>query len=175
MTQRLLSAGLLLYRRRSGGRIEVLLAHPGGPFFAGKDEGVWTVPKGLVEEGEDPLAAARREFTEETGCDPGEGPFLDLGEVRQRSGKRVMAWAVEADCDPERARSNEFEMEWPPGSGRKQRFAEVDRVGFFDLEEAARKLNPAQVEFLRRLREALAPDTPPGPSEPPFFSPTNDR
>ncbi len=149
-----MSAGILLWRRREG-RLEVLLAHPGGPFFARKDAGVWSVPKGEVDPGEDPIAVARREFAEETGHELPEGPMLDLGEVRQRGGKLVRAWAVEGDLDPASARSNTFELEWPPRSGRIQTFPEVDRVEWFELAEARERINPAQAAFLDRLADRL--------------------
>ena len=148
------SAGILLWRRRSGG-IEVLLGHPGGPFFARKDAGHWTVLKGEIEPGEEPEAVARREFAEETGSPPPEGPLVDLGEIRQRGGKVVRAWAVEGDLDPAGAVSNTFEMEWPPRSGRRQAFPEIDRVAWFDPVEARARILPAQAPFLDRLAEAL--------------------
>ncbi len=148
------SAGLLLYRRTAGG-LEVFLAHPGGPFWAKKDAGAWTIPKGLVHAGEDPLAAARREFTEETGVRPA-GPFLSLGRVRQKAGKTVHAWAFEGDADPERVTSNVMRAEWPPRSGRWLTFPEVDRCAWFDPPTARLKLNPAQTEFVDRLEAALA-------------------
>ncbi len=151
-----MSAGILLWRRREG-RLEVLLAHPGGPFFARKDAGVWSVPKGEVEPGKDPIAVARREFAEETGHELPEGPMLDLGEVRQRGGKLVRAWAVQGDLDPASARSNTFELEWPPRSGRIQTFPEVDRVEWFELDEARERINPAQAAFLDRLADSLPP------------------
>jgi predicted NUDIX family NTP pyrophosphohydrolase len=148
------SAGLLLFRRGAAG-LELLLAHPGGPFWARKDDGAWTLPKGELLPGEDPLVAARREFEEETGHAP-DGEFLPLGEVRQGSGKRVMAWAVEGDFDPAQLRSNLFEMEWPPRSGRLRPFPEVDRVGWFAPDAAATKLLPAQRAFIERLQQLLA-------------------
>ncbi len=148
-----LTAGLLMYRRRMG-RLEVLLAHPGGPFFARKDAGVWSLPKGLLDPGEEPLAAARREFIEETSFAPPDDGFLPLGEVEQTR-KRVVGWAFEGDCDPAQLASNEFELEWPPGSGQRRRFPEIDRVQWFDLETAREKMNRAQVAFLDRLRERL--------------------
>jgi len=148
-----LSAGLLMFRRH--GTLEVLLVHPGGPFFARRDLGAWSVPKGEVSEGEDEQAAARRELTEETGLRAPEGELLDLGEVRQKGGKRVRAWAFEGDCDPAALRSNRFEMEWPPRSGRVQSFPEVDRAAFFDLDQARRRINAAQVAFLDRLEARL--------------------
>jgi predicted NUDIX family NTP pyrophosphohydrolase len=145
------SAGLLLFRRTAGG-LEVFLAHPGGPFWAKRDAGAWSIPKGLVEEGEEPLAAACREFAEETGCHP-PGPFQSLGSVMQKSRKLVYAWACEGDADPGRVRSNEVRLEWPRGSGRWLTFPEVDRCAWFDLKTAHRKINPAQQAFLDRLDE----------------------
>jgi predicted NUDIX family NTP pyrophosphohydrolase len=149
------SAGILLYRLR-GGVPEVLLVHPGGPFWARKDDGVWSIPKGEHDEHQDPQATALREFEEETGSAPPPGALAELGTVRLRSGKRVAAWAVEGDLDPETIRSNTFELEWPPRSGRSQEFPEVDRAGWFGLDAAREKLNPAQRAFLDRLRELLA-------------------
>jgi predicted NUDIX family NTP pyrophosphohydrolase len=149
-----MSAGILLWRRRVG-PLEVLLGHNGGPFFARKDMGHWTVLKGEVTPGEELLAVARREFTEETGHPLPDGPPVELGQIRQRSGKLVMAWAVEGDLDPATAVSNTFEMEWPPGSGRMQAFPEIDRVGWFDLAEARRRIKAAQVPFLDRLEATL--------------------
>ncbi|WP_440713785.1 NUDIX domain-containing protein [Gordonia sp. FQ] len=148
------SAGILLYRGR-GDDLRVLLVHPGGPFFAKKDDGAWSIPKGLVEEGEDLLAAARREFAEETGHAVPDGIATDLGQVRLRSGKYVTAFALQGDFDPDTLRSNTFELSWPPRSGRTQVFPEVDRAGWFGVGEAAVKLNPAQVPLIERLREAL--------------------
>jgi len=147
------SAGLLLHRMRAG-RLEVLLVHPGGPFWARKDAGAWTIPKGEPGEGEPLLAAARRELVEETGF-PADGPALPLGEVRQAGGKVVHAWAVRGDADPDALRSNPFELEWPPHSGRVQAFPEADRAAWFTLEEAERRILPAQVPLLERLRTAL--------------------
>ena len=148
------SAGLLLYRRGAGGP-EVFLAHPGGPFWEDRDAGAWTIPKGLIAPGEDPLAAARREFEEETGVRPA-GPFVPLGSVRQKAGKVVHAWAWEGDADPAAVTSNVMRAEWPRGSGRWLTFPEVDRCGWFTPEVARAKLNPAQVAFLDRLEAALA-------------------
>src|SRR2546428_12112802 len=130
-----LSAGLLLLREREG-HLEVLLGHAGGPFFAKKGEGSWSVLKGEADPGEALPAVARREFAEETGQEPPDGTMLELGEVRQRGGKTVVAWALAGDLDPAEARSNTFEMEWPPRSGRTGEFPEIDRVGWFDLETA---------------------------------------
>jgi predicted NUDIX family NTP pyrophosphohydrolase len=148
------SAGILLFRRRPEGP-EVLLVHPGGPFWARRDAGAWSIPKGEHADGEDPLECARREFEEETGSAPPPGALVPLGEVRMRSGKRVAGWAAEGDLDPEGVRSNTFEIEWPPRSGRTQEFPEVDRAEWFALDEARRRILPAQVPLLDRLREHL--------------------
>ena len=145
-----------MYRLTSDGTPEVLLVHPGGPFFADKDAGSWTIPKGMPDGGEDLLACARREFREETGFDPGAGPFVPLGEVKQKGGKTVHAWAFAGDCDPADVKSNAFKCQWPPRSGKWASFPEVDRAGFFTIDEARLKLNPAQVAFLERLRDATA-------------------
>ncbi len=147
------SAGLVMYRFR-GGQIEVLLVHPGGPFFVRKDDGAWSIPKGVVGEGEAPLDAARREFKEETGFEAN-GPFLELTPVRQRSGKVVCAWAFEGDADPGAFRSNTFTMEWPPGSGRERTFPEVDRAEFFGPDAARVKINSAQAALLGALAGKL--------------------
>jgi predicted NUDIX family NTP pyrophosphohydrolase len=147
------SAGLLLYRRKTSG-VEVLLAHPGGPFWQRKDEGAWAVPKGLISAGEAPLTAAKREFLEETGHSP-DGEFLSLGEAKQPGGKTVHVWAVEGDWDAASLRSNMFEMEWPPRSGRRQSFPEIDRAEWFSLEAAQAKILKGQAVFLRRLLETL--------------------
>ena len=147
------SAGLLLFRRAAGG-LEVFLAHPGGPFWKNRDAGAWTIPKGLVDEGEDALDAARREFEEETGIRPG-GPFLPLGAVRQKAGKTVHAWAWEGDADPATVTSNEVRTEWPRGSGRWLAFPEIDRCAWFDTAAAREKLNPAQAELIDRLIATL--------------------
>lgn len=151
----LMSAGLLLYRFRDSGA-EVLLVHPGGPFWARKDDGAWSVPKGLLQPGEDDLACARREFSEETGFDPGgRGDEQDLGVFRQPSGKRLHVFALQGDCDPSVLKSNTFELQWPPKSGRRQSFPEVDRGAWLDREAAALKITPGQrpvlEEFYRRL------------------------
>jgi predicted NUDIX family NTP pyrophosphohydrolase len=149
------SAGLLLYRVRDD-RLEVFLAHMGGPFWARKDEGAWTVVKGEYEESEDPFAAARREFLEETGAEAPAGRTLELGEVRQSSGKRVVAWAIEGDLDSASIRSNTFTVEWPPRSGLMREFPEIDRAEWFDTATARRKLIKAQVPFIDTLeREVL--------------------
>ena len=143
------SAGLLLYRKRAGA-LEVFLVHPGGPFWTKKDAGAWTIPKGEIGEDEDPLVAARREMAEETGFSP-EGRFIELPPVRQKAGKLVLAWAIEGDCDPAQLRSNLFEMEFPPRSGRMAEFPEVDRGEWFSLGEARGRILEAQQPFLDAL------------------------
>ena len=148
------SAGILLYKRNNN-VLQAFLVHPGGPFFAKKDSGAWSVPKGEIDEGEDALAAAKREFEEETGCRP-EGNFIPLSSVTQKSGKIVHAWAVEGDCDPRTIKSNAFTLEWPPKSGRMREFPEVDKAGWFTLEEAKEKINSAQAAFLEELMNRLA-------------------
>jgi predicted NUDIX family NTP pyrophosphohydrolase len=150
------SAGILLYRKVEN-RLQVLLVHPGGPFWAKKDLGAWTIPKGEHEEGEDPEQAARREFAEETGASLALEELVPLGEVRQKSGKIVRAFAAEGDFDPKELNSNTFELEWPPRSGRRIEVPEVDRAEWFDLEEAARRLFEAQRPFLERLQESADP------------------
>jgi predicted NUDIX family NTP pyrophosphohydrolase len=147
------SAGLLLFRQRPEG-LQVLLAHPGGPFWEQRDLGAWTIPKGRIDPGEDPLAAACREFEEETGFRP-HGPYLPLGEIRQKGGKVVIAWAWEGDVDAAGARSHVVAMEWPRHSGRRIEVPEADRCEWFGLEAAREKLNPAQVAFVDRLEELL--------------------
>jgi predicted NUDIX family NTP pyrophosphohydrolase len=149
-----LSAGLLMYRRR-GRSLEVFLVHPGGPFWQNKDDGAWSIPKGEYAQGEEPLEAARREFLEETGFQPGTKVFA-LGEARQPSGKIVSAWAFEGDCDPEKLRSNTFSIEWPPKSGRNREFPEVDRAAWFSIDAARVKLLKGQLPFLDRLAAALS-------------------
>ena len=146
----------MLWRTRSG-RIEVLLGHPGGPFFAGKDADTWTVLKGEAEPGEDLLGVARREFAEETGHQVPDGPATELGEIRQKGGKVVIAWAIEGDLDPETALSNSFAMEWPPRSGRIREFPEIDRVEWLDMPTARAKIKGAQVPLLDRLETAIGP------------------
>ena len=153
------SAGILLWRRREG-RLEVLLAHQGGPFWVKKDLGHWTIPKGEVEPGEELVAVARREFAEETGHEAPDRPLVDLGQITQKSGKLVLGWAVEGDLDPSTAVSNTYELEWPPRSGVVQSFPEIDRVEWFDLAAARQKLKAAQVPFLDRLQAALAISAP---------------
>jgi predicted NUDIX family NTP pyrophosphohydrolase len=149
------SAGVVLWRRGEHG-IEVLLAHMGGPYWVKKDHGHWTVPKGEVEPGEELEAVARREFREETGHPLPDATLVPLGQIRQKSGKVVHAWGVEGDLDASTAFSNTYEMEWPPKSGRIQSFPEIDRVEWFGLDEARRRLKAAQVPFLDRLAESLA-------------------
>jgi predicted NUDIX family NTP pyrophosphohydrolase len=149
-----LSAGLLLYRRR-GGLVEVFLVHPGGPFWERKDAGAWSIPKGEPAADEDLLACARREFSEETGCAI-DGSFRALPPVRQAGGKQVQGWAVEAECDADAIISNSFEMEWPPRSGRRQSFPEIDRAAWFDLATARAKINKGQVALLDALETMLA-------------------
>lgn len=153
------SAGLVMYRWQ-GGELQVLLVHPGGPFFRNRDDGVWSIPKGLVDPGEEPLACARREFLEETGVEPARDGFLDLGEIEQKGGKVVHAWAFAGDCDPDCVVSNTFPLEWPPRSGRVQDFPEVDRADFFSPPAARKKLNPAQVELVERLCTLLGVEAP---------------
>lgn len=148
------SAGLLLYRRRAG-TIEVLLGHMGGPFWARKDAGAWTVPKGELEPGEDAHAAALREFAEELGAPPPDGPDLDLGTIRQRAGKEVTAWAREGDLDPVTTAPPTVEVEWPPRSGRRVTYPELDRVAWWPLDQARRLVVSAQAELIDRLEAAL--------------------
>lgn len=148
MPQKKTSAGILLYRHRD--ELEVFLVHPGGPFWAKKDLGAWSLPKGEVQEGEDPLAAALREFGEETGFAV-DGELRPLRPLRQSSGKTIVAWAVEGDCDPAKLRSGLFSMEWPPRSGKRQEFPEVDRGAWFTLPEARRRIVPGQAPFLDEL------------------------
>jgi predicted NUDIX family NTP pyrophosphohydrolase len=149
-----ISAGLLMYRHRDGA-LEVFLVHPGGPFWARKDAGAWSIPKGEIDPAEDHLAAAKREFTEETGLQA-EGKFLSLTPIRQSGGKIVHAFALESDFDPSAIRSNSFEIEWPPRSSKKQSFPEVDRAAWFPLDEARQKINPAQIALLDELQRLLA-------------------
>ena len=150
---RKISAGLQLFRRR--GELVIFLVHPGGPFWAKQDAGAWSLPKGELNEGEDLLEAAKREFTEETGFKV-DGEFLPLETIRQAGGKIIQAWAIEADCDPAQVRSNLFTMEWPPKSGRKKEFPEIDRARWFAISEARPRMNPAQVGLIDQLLLALA-------------------
>ena len=147
------SAGVLLFRR-TGPHPEVLLVHPGGPFWKNKDDGAWSIPKGEHDLQEDPLTAAKRELEEETGLSP-TGVFISLGEIRQSGGKIVSAWAVEGDCDAAGVRSNTFSMPWPPGSEKLQEFPEIDRAEWFPLDIARRKILKGQVELLERLAQRL--------------------
>jgi predicted NUDIX family NTP pyrophosphohydrolase len=149
----MVSAGLLLYRLHRG-ILQVLLVHPGGPFWARKDEGAWSIPKGEIGPGEVPEDAARREFTEETGF-PATGDLLPLGHIKQRGGKTVHAWALAGDCDPAAFRSNTFELEWPPRSGKMAEFPEADRAAWFSIGEAREKILESQAEFLVRLERAI--------------------
>lgn len=153
------SAGLLLYRRSSEGILQVLIVHPGGPIWARRDRGAWSIPKGEYRDDEHPLAAARREFTEELGSPPPDGEPVALGEVRLKSGKRVLAWALAGDLDASAIVSNTFELEWPPRTGRMQAFPEVDRAQWCDLDGAREKLNPAQAAFIDRLADTLESST----------------
>ncbi|MEN0054199.1 MAG: NUDIX domain-containing protein [Mucilaginibacter sp.] len=145
------SAGILLYRKINS-ELQVFLVHPGGPFFRNKDDGSWSVPKGEFLEDEDPLAAARREFEEETG-QAINGQFIQLNLIKQKGGKTVQAWALEGDIDHLNIRSNTFEIEWPPRSGKQQSFPEIDRAGWFAIDTAKVKINPAQVELIMELVE----------------------
>jgi predicted NUDIX family NTP pyrophosphohydrolase len=160
-----LSAGILLYRYPPGSPVtgdaepEVLLVHPGGPMWARRDLGAWSIPKGEVDAGEEPLAAARREFAEETGSPVPEGEPVALGEVRLKSGKRVLAWALAGDLDAAAVVSNTFEMQWPPRSGRMRSFPEVDRAQWFSLQDARARLNPAQAAFVDRVADILDSST----------------
>lgn len=148
------SAGLVLYRTPLSG-VEVLLVHPGGPYWAKKHDGAWSIPKGELDAGEQPLIAARREFAEELGSEPPEGEVIDLGEIRQRGGKRVQAFAIAGDFDPATVRSNRIEIEWPPRSGTRLQIPEVDRAAWFDLDGVRRAINPAQAELIDRLAATL--------------------
>lgn len=156
------SAGIVLYRRIETG-LEVLLAHPGGPLFRNRDAGHWSIPKGEPDENEPLLETARREFAEETGHPVPNGQLLPLGSIVQKGGKVVHGWAVEGDLDPSAARSETFEMEWPPRSGAMQSFPEIDRVEWFDRDEARRRIKPAQVLLLDRLDEILGGTADAGP------------
>ncbi len=150
------SAGILLYRRTPTGCLEVLLAHPGGPIWKHRDTGAWTLPKGEYEPGEEAEAVARREFEEETGHPAPDGPAIDLGEIRQKGGKIVAAWAIEGDLDPALASSNTFPLEWPPRSGRWIDVPEIDRVAWFSPDDARIRLKETQVPLVERLLDALS-------------------
>lgn len=150
------SAGLILFRTQNE-RLEVLLVHPGGPFWSKKDDGAWFIPKGELAEGEEPLAAAKREFEEETGLEP-EGDFLPLGTVKQKSGKTIHAWAFAGACNPDTLKSNTFTIEWPPKSGKMRDFPEIDRAGFFTVAQAKAKMHPVEFPLIIRLQELLRAD-----------------
>ena len=151
------SAGLLMYRIRDG-KLQVLLAHPGGPYFKNKDELAWTIPKGEIEPGEDLLEAAKREFKEETGVTP-TGPFIALTPIKQKGGKIVHAWAFNGNCDPATTVSNTFTLEWPPGSGKRLEFPEIDRVNFFDIVAARRKIKAGQEALIEELDRLMADES----------------
>jgi len=152
------SAGLLLYRTKNKNNVELLLVHPGGPFWAKKDQGAWSIPKGEFEEGEEPLAAAKREFAEELGIPAPAGEVSELGAAKQSSGKVVYAWAIEADIDTKQVKSNVFEMEWPPKSGKKQEFPEIDKARWLTVAVARQKLVKGQVPLLENLIATLGLD-----------------
>jgi len=166
------SAGLVVYKM-SAGQPEVLLAHMGGPFHAKKDDGHWSIPKGLIDEGEEPLAAAKREFAEELSLAAPDGEYIELGDIEQHNKKIVSAWAVEADIDVSDIESNTFELEWPPKSGKTQEFPEVDRAAWFGLAEAGRKAIPGQAELFERLANHLhlpsGPEIPDAPKQSSLF------
>lgn len=149
------SAGVLLYRRTPDSGVKVLLGHPGGPLWTKRDEGAWTVPKGEFQDGEEPWDVARREFEEETGHPAPDGDPIDLGEIRQKGGKLVVAWALEGDLDPTTAHSNTFPFEWPPRSGRWITVPEIDRVEWFTPDEARRRIKETQIPFIDRLLDSL--------------------
>ena len=154
------SAGILLHRAGAGAEPEVLIVHPGGPLWARRDAGAWSIPKGEIEPGEESLPAARREFAEELGAPAPSGEAIDLGEVRLKSGKRVRGWALAGDLDPDAIVSNTFELTWPPRSGRTQLFPEVDRAAWCTPQEGRERLNPAQAAFVDRLLIALSENPP---------------
>jgi predicted NUDIX family NTP pyrophosphohydrolase len=153
-----LSAGILLFRNNERDVVEVLIVHPGGPFWVKKDDGTWSIPKGEYSEGDDAYHAAVREFREELGSEVPSGPSIDLGEIKQASGKRIHVWAIEGDLDASTIVSNTFEMEWPPKSGKTAEFPEVDRAAWVSIAVASRKLLKGQVEFLTHLVNALKRD-----------------
>lgn len=148
------SAGILLYRFDKD-EPQVLVAHPGGPFFTKKDDGFWSIPKGLYSDDEEPFAAAKREFQEEIGMPAPDGKYIDIGEIKRKDGKTIRVWAAEGDVDEDKVLSNSFEMEWPPKSGKIEEFPEIDRAQWFSLNDAATKLHPSQIVFLQRLAEHL--------------------
>jgi predicted NUDIX family NTP pyrophosphohydrolase len=148
-----ISAGIVLFRFQNRA-LQVFLVHPGGPFWAKKDVGAWSIPKGLLDQDEDPLAAAQREFREETGFTVS-GNFLQLKPVKQKSGKVIHAWAVEGDCNPTEMKSNTFSLEWPPRSGKQEEFPEVDRAAWFDIKEAKERISPGQLGLLEELQQIL--------------------
>ncbi len=147
------SAGLLMYRIRDG-KLQVLLGHPGGPLFKNKEEDTWTIPKGELDPGEDMLEAAKREFEEETSINP-RGPFIALTPIKQKGGKIVHAWAFKGDCDPAKIVSNTFTMEWPPKSGQQMEFPEIDRIDFFDVDAAGRKIKAAQMPLIAECQKIV--------------------
>ncbi len=162
------TAGILVYRRKYN-QLEVFLVHNGGPYFAKRDKGFWTIPKGKIEDGEDALTTAKREFEEETGLGMPDGKLLDLGKIKQVNNKEVQAWAVEGDLDPTKISSNTFEIEWPPKTGQKQSFPEIDRGEWFDLHQAAIKINAGQGDLLRRLADHFGETKPEIPEQVPLF------
>jgi predicted NUDIX family NTP pyrophosphohydrolase len=162
------SAGILLYKKATTG-LQVLIVHPGGPFWARKDAGAWSIPKGEFLEGEEALVAAKREFREELGMTPPEGALRELGSIKQSSGKMVHVWACEGDLDVKQVRSNTFNMEWPPKSGKEQTFPEVDRARWCTLAEARIKLVKGQVGFVEQLAEQLGADLPDIPEQGSLF------
>lgn len=162
------TAGILVYRHKND-QLQVFLVHNGGPYFARRDKGFWTIPKGKIEDGEDVLSTAKREFEEETGLQMPEGELLDLGKIKQVNNKEVQAWAVEGDLDPTKISSNTFEIEWPPKSGQKQSFPEIDRGEWLDLTQAAMKINAGQGELLKRLADHFGQKLPEIPEQVPLF------
>lgn len=148
------SAGLLVYRVKNN-KPEVLIVHPGGPFWSKKDAGAWSIPKGVYDETEDPFSAAKREFEEETGFKAPEGEYIGLGEIKRKDGKYIRAWGIKADLDETKIKSNDFEVEWPPRSGQTKKFPEIDKGSWLSLDEAAIKIQPAQIVFLKRLAKNL--------------------
>ncbi len=162
------TAGILVYRQKND-QLQVFLVHNGGPYFAKRDKGFWTIPKGKIEDGEDALTTAKREFEEETGLPMPEGELLDLGKIKQVNNKEVQAWAIQGDLDPAKISSNTFEIEWPPKSGQKQSFPEIDRGEWFDLSQAAIKINAGQGELLTRLAAHFGENPPEIPEQVSLF------